>query len=361
MKSPSRRTGVLWLTLAAALFTAHGESQAPPTETLSFTPIADAYVTSASPTQNFGADVTIRADGSPTDSSFLRFTVSGVAGRTIVRARLRLQVTGKSNSGGTIHRISSGTWTEAGVTYNTRPPVDGPAIQTLGSAALNAVMEFNLDGQVTADGTYNFALDTASTDAVVYGSREATVVQPPTLVLTVALSSDPTVTIVQPPDNGIFFVGDQVTFQGTANDPEDGDLAAAITWASNVDGPLGVGASITHTLSQGPHVITATALDSTGRTGSAQVAVRVDQPPPGNTEPLVNITSPIGGSTLHLGRLDHLHRHRQRPRGRLPHGAARVDVRSERPDRHGRKLHAHASRRHAPRDREGARHPGAGG
>jgi hypothetical protein len=101
------RTAVVFLALATALLAVHGESQAPPTETLNVVPVADAYVSSGSATTNFGTGLEIRADGSPTDSSFLRFTVTGVAGRTVQHARLRLQVTGISTSGGTIHKSAT--------------------------------------------------------------------------------------------------------------------------------------------------------------------------------------------------------------------------------------------------------------
>src|SRR5580765_3232586 len=114
------RIAVVCLALATAILAVHGESQSPPTETLSFVPIADVYATSGSPTTNFGTATTLRADGSPTDLSFLRFTVTGVSGRTVQHARLRLQVTGASKSGGTIHKISDNAWSETSLTFNTR-------------------------------------------------------------------------------------------------------------------------------------------------------------------------------------------------------------------------------------------------
>lgn len=71
--------------------------------------------------------------------------------------------------------------------------------------------------------------------------------------------------------------GDPVTLEGSATDPEDGDLAgAALSWSSNVDGDLGTGATlVTTALSEGLHTITLTAADSGGETTSATALLLV--------------------------------------------------------------------------------------
>ena len=75
--------------------------------------------------------------------------------------------------------------------------------------------------------------------------------------------------------------GININFSATASDDEDGDISADIAWSSNVDGPLGSGASInTASLSLGAHVITAEVTDSgdpsaSPESGSAQIDVTV--------------------------------------------------------------------------------------
>ena len=160
--------------LSMALPSHRGGAQIPPTETLTFSSIADTYVESSQANQNFNGDTRLRADADPVRIIFLRFAVSGVGGRQIESARLRLQVAGPSDAtGGTIHRISNNTWNESTVTYNTRPAVDGPGLQSLGPVEDGEIVEFIVDDEITGDGVYNFAIDTPSTDSVSYVSAAA--------------------------------------------------------------------------------------------------------------------------------------------------------------------------------------------
>lgn len=94
-------------------------------------------------------------------------------------------------------------------------------------------------------------------------------------------SQPPTVTITAPADASSFTAGTDVSFTGTADDPEDGDLSASIAWSSSLDGALGTGAGVTTSaLSVGNHTITASVTDSGGAPGADSVNVIVTQPPP---------------------------------------------------------------------------------
>jgi hypothetical protein len=86
----------------------------------------------------------------------------------------------------------------------------------------------------------------------------------------------PTVYITSPSDGSTFGSGDTILFEGTASDPEDGDLAASLVWTSNIeDGQIGTGSSFSTTLSDGTHTITAKVTDSGGKTGSASIDITV--------------------------------------------------------------------------------------
>ncbi len=293
------------LVLSGAIAAHRTTAQAPPAETLTFNPVADGYVDGDMPTSNFDSDAVLKADATPARIAYLRFAVTGVSGRAVQHARLRLGVAPNSGApsvvGGTIHRITDTAWNEATLTFNNRPALDGAGLQTLGAVALNEIVEFDLDTVVTADGLYSFALDSTSDDGVSYNSMAASSGQKPQLVLTVASAQSPTVTIVQPATAAGFFTGDPITFQGTANDPQDGDLGAQLQWTSNLDGPLGTGATISRTLRLGTHTITASVRDANLNTGSKQITVSVTAPPPANTTPLVSITAPINGTTVSGG------------------------------------------------------------
>jgi len=96
----------------------------------------------------------------------------------------------------------------------------------------------------------------------------------------------PVVSILAPADGTSVEPGDSVTFSGSANDAEDGDISASLDWSSNLDGSIGSGSSFSTTsLSEGDHTITASATDSGGLTGSA----------------IITLTVSSGGSCLPVG------------------------------------------------------------
>jgi hypothetical protein len=117
--------------------------------------------------------------------------------------------------------------------------------------------------------------------------------------LTVGWGSTPAVNIISPLDGASFVVGETVTFTGTAADAEDGDLSAVLSWTSNINGPIGTGGSLsTSALSQGTHIVTASATDSDLNTGSKSITIYVNSP---NTAPVVAISTPTDGSAFDEG------------------------------------------------------------
>src|SRR5207247_7988493 len=92
-----------------------------------------------------------------------------------------------------------------------------------------------------------------------------------------ASGGNPPVVTITSPATGASFTTSQmpITLTATATDPQDGNIGSALSWTSSVDGSIGHGASITVSLSAGAHVITATAVDSSGLQGSASINVTV--------------------------------------------------------------------------------------
>ncbi len=98
----------------------------------------------------------------------------------------------------------------------------------------------------------------------------------------------PTVSITTPSGNISVGVGIIVTFSGTANDPEQGNLSSTIAWSSNLVGNLGTGATVsTSALGSGVHTITARVVDIGGlvATATRQVTVGSSPPPPAPNAP----------------------------------------------------------------------------
>lgn len=91
----------------------------------------------------------------------------------------------------------------------------------------------------------------------------------------------PTVTVTAPGDGSTFEEGAEITFTGTAEDPEDGALSgASLVWSSDLDGQIGTGGSVTTgTLSVGTHTVTLTATDSDGGSAAADIQVTVESAP----------------------------------------------------------------------------------
>ena len=97
------------------------------------------------------------------------------------------------------------------------------------------------------------------------------------------ISSPPTAVITSPNDSETFNNGETITLTGTVADAEDSDETLGVTWESDVDGVLASptpdsSGAVAHnfTLSPGTHLLTLTALDSTGLTGTDTVTVTVN-------------------------------------------------------------------------------------
>ena len=94
-------------------------------------------------------------------------------------------------------------------------------------------------------------------------------------------NTPPVVTITAPANGSSFAAGTSVTFSGTANDAQDGNLSAGLAWTSSINGSIGSGASFsTSTLSVGSHTITASVTDSGSLTGSASITVNITSTTP---------------------------------------------------------------------------------
>ena len=86
----------------------------------------------------------------------------------------------------------------------------------------------------------------------------------------------PFVSITSPSNNFSAPLGSTFNFAGTANDDNDGNLSASLSWSSSLNGVIGSGASFsTATLSEGTHTVTASVTDTGSLTGSASVTVTV--------------------------------------------------------------------------------------
>jgi extracellular elastinolytic metalloproteinase len=108
----------------------------------------------------------------------------------------------------------------------------------------------------------------------------------------------PTASISTPSDGLTVNQGDNISFTGTANDPDDGNLTAKIFWVSDRDGEFGRGSSVsTSSLSAGTHEITASVTDSAGNSSSETILVTVNSTSPDNQPPQASFDVVTDGLT----------------------------------------------------------------
>ncbi|MBM7857214.1 CBM96 family carbohydrate-binding protein [Lentzea nigeriaca] len=142
-------------------------------------PVADSYVQADQPSVNFGTATGIRVDGSPVTNGYLRFDVAGLtAAPSKATVRVWVNATGSSTAV-TLSAVTDNTWTETGINYNNAPAIGA----SLGSNAVTVGtwLSYDVTSRITANGSYSFALTTASSSSRTFDSREGT--NKPQLVL----------------------------------------------------------------------------------------------------------------------------------------------------------------------------------
>lgn len=154
---------------------------------------------------------------------------------------------------------------------------------------ISNLIKWYVDGSGTASATgATFATSTLTVGthtikAEVTDSNNMTNWATITVIIT-AINNPPTVSIISidtannPPTG--YKNSKAITFNGTASDPEDGDLTPVIKWYSSINGYLGQSGSfstkpMTTTLTPGNHVITATVIDSKGLKANATQNITV--------------------------------------------------------------------------------------
>ncbi len=83
---------------------------------------ADAYVTAAARSRNFGQARVLSVAARPSTRAYLRFDLSSIQGATVAKATLRLFAVAPSRRGFTVRSTGSG-WSERGITFRNAPSV----------------------------------------------------------------------------------------------------------------------------------------------------------------------------------------------------------------------------------------------
>lgn len=165
----------------------------PPPGTVVFNPTADAYVSSAAPTTNYGGVSKLRTDASPVINSYLHFDVTNIA-PYVEQATLRIYANSGSSTGYRLSATDSG-WSEVGITYSNAPAI-GYLLSTSGPFSAGSWTEIDVTQWIGGEGQFDFALNSTSNTAISYSSREGA--NAPELVLVTSDTPPP------PPPAGTF-------------------------------------------------------------------------------------------------------------------------------------------------------------
>ncbi len=196
----------------------------------------------------------------------------------------------------TIERPDAGASFEAGDPVSFEGSADDPEDGTLTGGSLTWVSD--VDGPIGTGQsvtTADLSADEHTVTLTATDSEGAT----DSARISISVSRPPSASITAPEDGTSVFEGEEVTFEGSAEDPEDGALTGdALVWESDVDGRIGTGGTTsTASLSAGAHAVTLTATDSDGVTGRAEISVTVEP----NGVPTASITLPTDGARFDDG------------------------------------------------------------
>jgi hypothetical protein len=143
-------------------------------------PAADSYVDASAPTSNFGRLTQVRIDGSPSDRTFLRFTVTGVTG-TVVSAVVRVYANSAQTTGYDLYSVANNNWVETAITDANAPPFCATKLGSSGKITAGTWTSVDVTSAITGNGTYSFGLSTTNSTAVSLSSREGA--NPPQLMI----------------------------------------------------------------------------------------------------------------------------------------------------------------------------------
>lgn len=143
-----------------------------------FYPQADSYVRNNYASTNYGNRNLLWIDGSPIASTYLKFNVTSLRRKTIVKATLKLKIPditdADSNSKFNL-KVTGNNWNESNLNYSNRP-VLGKIIASFSSPKKGQVISVDLTGWLAGfppGDIISLGIDTNSPDGVILRSKEA--------------------------------------------------------------------------------------------------------------------------------------------------------------------------------------------
>ncbi len=151
--------------------------------TLTLNPTDDANIVQNSPGSNYGTGATLYVtSGAPVYNYLMKFNVTGVNGRRVTSAKLKLYVKDGSTTGGSFYPVGS-SWSEGAVTWNNAPVATASPVFSLPAVSGSTYVMVDLASLITGDGSYSLRSNSTDANSAGYASKED--VNKPQLILTV--------------------------------------------------------------------------------------------------------------------------------------------------------------------------------
>lgn len=166
-------------------------------QTLTFTPAADAYVSAAAPSTNYGTRTALRVDGSPILRSYLRFDLQGISD-PVVAATLRIFANSNHRQGYSAYAVADTMWGETSITYANAPAMSATSTGSSGRVTTGTWTEVDVTPLVSGNGAISVGIATTGSTALALASRESGA-NAPQLVVVTASDASPTATSTSPP------------------------------------------------------------------------------------------------------------------------------------------------------------------
>jgi hypothetical protein len=269
-------------------------------------PTADTFVDASLPGANYGSNVKLRTDGSPTVRSYLRFDVTGWSPGSST-ATLRLMPTSSLATGLDVTRVASTTWSETSTTFANAPPL-GSSIATTTPPRAGTWLAVDVTAAIAGNGPVSLGVASASTTAEALASREAGAATAPQLVIdTTGADVTPPAPALTAPADGATVSASTPTFSGIAGTASgDESTVAVLIWpGTDTSGPpqqslaaaalAGGSFSVAPSspLADGPYSVAVEQRDASGNVGrSATRTFTVDTssppPPPATLTPVAD-------------------------------------------------------------------------
>ncbi|MFB6807688.1 DNRLRE domain-containing protein [Streptomyces sp. NPDC056387] len=166
---------------AAQVQNHHALASAPADTVVQVQAAEDTYANAGAPDGNYGTSASLAVRGTSLYTSYLRFNLPAAPAGTVLKSAALSVKTSTMSGAGTADTVSvvpvTGTWTEAGTTYDNRPATGTPALGSFAGVPDGSAVHttgLNTAALAGALGTgYSLALTSPGTDALWLWSSEA--------------------------------------------------------------------------------------------------------------------------------------------------------------------------------------------